>query len=314
VKPRRGKGSLPIAIAKPAQICRFHSDPVTSGVLTDRGIPMLRAVLAGLALLFTLSLAGAQVPSDSRMKRIADTKTIKIGYRAAATPFSFYNAQTKEPAGYTIDLCRLVADSIGKSLNTPLKIEWVEVTTQNRFDLVAQGKADMECGSSTITLSRLKQVDFSSVTFVESTGVVVRANAGIAKASDFNGQKIAVVGNTSNESALADLVKQGKLTATLLPVKDRDAGIAALDKLLLVGARFQDAKALMMLPDDLSFEPYAIALPRGDWAFRLAVNTALAEVFRSGLIFSVFAKWFDQIKLKPGPVLLSAFSLGALPQ
>ena len=145
---------------------------------------------------------------------------------------------------------------------------------------------------------------------------MVKANAGIAKAADLNGQKIAVAANTSNESALADLVKQGKLKATLLPVPDRNAGIAALekgeadayasDKLLLVGARFQDAKALMMLPDDLSFEPYAIALPRGDWAFRLAVNTALAEVFRSGLIFTVFGKWFDQIKLKPGPVLLSA--------
>lgn len=285
---------------------------------------MLRAAIVCLALLFTASLASAQVPADSRLKRIADTKTIKIGYRAGATPFSFYNTQTKEPAGYTIDLCKLVADAIGKSLNAPLKIEWVEVTTQNRFDMVAQGKADMECGSSTITLSRMKQVDFSSVTFVESTGVVVRANAGIAKAADFNGQKIAVAGNTSNESALADLIKQGKLKATLLPVSDRNAGIAALekgevdayasDKLLLVGARFQDAKALMMLPDDLSFEPYAIALPRGDWAFRLAVNTALADVFRSGLIFTVFGKWFDQIKLKPGPMLLNAFALGALPQ
>jgi glutamate/aspartate transport system substrate-binding protein len=69
-----------------------------------------------------------------------------------------------------------------------------------------------------------------------------------------------------------------------------------------------------MLPDELSFEPYAIVLPRGDWALRLAVNSALAEVYRSGLIFKVFEKWFDQIKLKPGPVLLSAFSLGALPQ
>lgn len=289
---------------------------------------MLRTATACLALVLavicTASLASAQVPADSRLKRIADTKSIKIGYRAAATPFSFFSAQTKEPVGYTIDLCKLTAESIGKSLNTPLKIEWVEVTTQNRFDMVAQGNADMECGSSTMTLSRMRQVDFSSVTFVESTGLVVRANASIAKAGDLSGQKIAVAANTSNESALAELIKQGRLKATLVPVQDRDAGIAALekgevdgyasDKLLLVGARFQDAKALMMLPDDLSFEPYAIVLPRGDWAFRLAVNTALAEVFRSGLIFSVFGKWFDQIKLKPGPVLLSAFSLGALPQ
>ena len=285
---------------------------------------MLRAAIACIAVVVSASVASAQTPADSRLKRISDTKTIKIGYRAAATPFSFVNPQTKEPAGYTIDLCRLAAERIGKSLNAPLKIEWVEVTTQNRFDLVAQGKADMECGSSTMTLSRMRQVDFSFVTFVESTGLVVRAGSGIAKAGDLNGQKIAVAANTTNEAALAELIKLGKLKATIVPVKDRDAGIAALekgevdgyasDKLLLVGARFQDAKALTMLPDDLSFEPYAIALPRGDWAFRLAVNSALADVYRTGLIFNVFSKWFDQVKLKPGPVLLSAFSLGALPQ
>jgi glutamate/aspartate transport system substrate-binding protein len=283
---------------------------------------MLRAAIACVAVIVTASLASAQTPAESRLKRISDTKSVKIGYRAAATPFSFVNPQTKEPAGYTIDLCRLAVEWIGKSLNAPLKIEWVEVTTQNRFDMVAQGKADMECGSSTMTLSRMKQVDFSSVTFVESTGIIVRANAGIAKAGDLNGQRIAVAANTTNEAALAELIKQGKLKATLVPVKDREAGISALekgevdgyasDKLLLVGARFQDAKALTMLPDDLSFEPYGIVLPRGDWAFRLAVNSALAEVYRSPLIVTVFGKWFDQIKLKPGPVLLSAFSLGAL--
>jgi len=285
---------------------------------------MLRIAIACAALIVSASLASAQTPADSRLKRISDTKTIKLGYRAAAAPFSFVHPQTKEPVGYTVDLCRLAVDAIGKSLNTQLKIEWVEVTTQNRFDMVAQGKADMECGSSTITLTRMKQVDFSLITFVESTGLVVRANTGLTKAGDLNGQKIAVAANTTNEAALSGLLKQGKLRFTLVPVKDRDAGIAALekgevdgyasDKLLLVGARFQDAKALTMLPDDLSLEPYAIVLPRGDWALRLAVNSALAEVFRSGAIFSVFGKWFDQIKLKPGPVLLAVFSLGALPQ
>ncbi len=285
---------------------------------------MLRAAITCVALILTASLASAQTPADSRLTRIADSKTIKIGYRAAATPFSFFNPQANEPAGYTIDLCKLAADSIGKSLNAQLKIEWIEVTTQNRFDMVSQGKVDMECGSSTMSLSRMKQVDFSSVTFVESTGLVVRSSAGVAKVGDLNGQKIAVAANTTNETALAELIKQGKLKATLVPVTDRGAGIAALekgevdgyasDKLLLVGARFQDAGALTMLPDELSLEPYAIVLPRGDWALRLAVNSALAETFRSGVIFSVFGKWFDQVKLKPGPILLSAFALGAVPQ
>lgn len=284
---------------------------------------MLRAAIATLALLLSASFASAQIPADSRMKRISDTKTIKLGYRAAATPFSFLDDK-KQPVGYTVDLCTLAAEAIGKSLGSQLKIEWVEVTTQNRFDMVAQGKADMECGSSTITLSRMKEVDFSSITFTESTGIVVSKASGIQKAVDFDGKKLAVVANTSNELAVNALVKQGTLKAVLVPVKDREAGIALLekgevqgyasDKLLLVGARFKDPNAIMMLPDDLSLEPYGIVLPRGDWALRLAVNSALAEIFRSGQIVNVFGRWFNQIGLKPGPLLLSAFSLGALPQ
>ena len=285
---------------------------------------MLRAAIATLALLLSATFASAQIPADSRMKRISDTKTIKLGYRAGATPFSFKPADAKEPVGYTIDLCKLAAESIGKTIGSPVKIEWVEVTTQNRFEMVAQGKADMECGSSTITLSRMKEVDFSSIIFTESTGIVVKKEAGIQKATDLDGKKLAVVSNTSNERAVAELIKQGTMKAVLVPVKDRDIGIAMLekgevqgyasDKLLLVGAHFKDANAMIMLPDDLSLEPYGIVLPRGDWALRLAVNTALADVFRSGQIVNVFGSWFNQIGLKPGPLLLSAFSLGALPQ
>jgi glutamate/aspartate transport system substrate-binding protein len=284
---------------------------------------MLRAAIATIALILSTCFASAQIPADSRMKRIADTKTIKLGFRAAATPFSFLGDK-KEPVGYTIDLCTIVVDAIGKSLGSPLKIEWVEVTTQNRFDMVAQGKADMECGSSTITLSRMKDVDFSSIIFTESTGIVVKAASGIQKATDLNGKKIAVATNTTNERAIANLIKQGTIKAVLVPVKDREAGIAALekgevdayasDKLLLVGARFADANAMSMLPDDLSLEPYGIVLPRGDWALRLAVNSGLADIFRSNQIANVFGKWFNQIGLKPGPLLLSAFTLGALPQ
>ena len=284
---------------------------------------MLRAAITTLALILSASFASAQIPADSRMKRIADSKTVKLGYRAGATPFSFLGDK-KEPVGYTIDLCTLVVDSIGKSLGGALKIEWVEVTTQNRFSMVAQGKADMECGSSTITLSRMKEVDFSSITFTESTGIIVKAASGAQKATDLDGKKIAVAMNTTNERALSNLIKQGTMKAILVPVKDRDAGVAALekgevdayasDKLLLVGARFSDPNSMRMLPDDLSLEPYGIVLPRGDWALRLAVNTGLAEIYRSGQIASVFGKWFNQIGLKPGPLLLSAFTLGALPE
>jgi glutamate/aspartate transport system substrate-binding protein len=284
---------------------------------------MFRVAAFIVAFGLSLNLASAQTPADSRMKRIADSKSIKIAYRATAAPFSFLNPN-QEPSGYTVDLCRNIVESMGKQLGGELKIEWVQVTTQNRFETVASGKADMECGSSTITLGRMKDVDFSNVVFVESTGVVVKTESGITSASGLGGKKIAVASNTSNERALADLLKQGKLAATLVPVKDREEGFAALekgtadayasDKLLLVGAKFSDPKAMSMLPDELSVEPYGIVLPRGDWALRLAVNSGLAQIYRSGQIVGIFGKWFNQIGLRPGPLLLGAFTLGALPE
>ena len=282
---------------------------------------MFRLAIALLVGVASISFAHAQ--SDSRMKRIADSKTVKIAYRADATPYSFTDDK-KEAAGYSIDLCKAIVDSIGRQLGATLKIEWVQVTTQTRFKTVASGQADMECGASTVTLGRMKEVDFSSIIFVETTGVLVKSAAGISNATDLAGKKIAVIGGTTNEIALANLVKSGKFNAVLVPVKSREEGISALeagtadayasDKLLLIGAKVADAKAVTILPDDLSFEPYGIVLPRGDANLRLAVNTGLARIFGSGQIVEIFKKWFTQVGLRPGPLMLSVFTLGALPE
>lgn len=282
---------------------------------------MLRVILA--LLISTVGLSCAFAQTDNRMKRIGDTKVVKIAYRADATPYSFADDK-KQPAGYSVDLCKAVADSMGRQLGAELKIEWVPVTTQTRFQTVASGQADMECGASTVTLGRMKDVDFSSVIFVETTGVMVKSSAGIKSAVDLAGKKIAVIGGTTNERALGNLVKSGKFTATLVPVKSREEGVSALesgsvdayasDKLLLMGAKVADAKAVTILPDDLSFEPYAIVLPRGDANLRLAVNTGLAGVYGSGQIVQIFQKWFSQIGLRPGPLMMSVFTLGALPE
>src|SRR5262245_2497431 len=155
---------------------------------------MLRIVTLFIAVSFAASAAHAQ-PLEGRLKRIAETKTINIAYRADATPFSFTTADRKEPEGYSIDLCKRLVSSIEGQIKVQgLKINWVPVTVQSRFDAVMKGRADLECGSSTITLARLKQVDFSSIIFVETTGLLVTAASGARSFSDLAGKTIAVVG------------------------------------------------------------------------------------------------------------------------
>jgi len=281
-------------------------------------------VALGLAAWIGADSAWAQAPSG-RLKSIAESKTVKIAHRTDATPFSFTTEDRKEPRGYTIDICKQVVASLGRQLGTQeLKVEWIPVTTQTRFEVVASGGADLECGSSTVTLGRMKLVDFSNYVFVESTGLVVRNAAGISNLKDVAGRKIAVIAGSSNENAVVLQNRQLQLNAVVVPVKDRDEAIAALDsgqvdafasdKLLLVGTRFKDDQAQRLLPDDLSVEPYAIALPRGDWELRLAVNTALAEMYRGGEARKIFDRWFGQFGFQPGILLGAAYLLGALPE
>ena len=282
-----------------------------------------RMVVALAALAVAVGVASAQT-TPSRLIRISDTSVVKIAYRFDSNPFSFVNEQG-EPAGYTIDLCRLAVRSLGRQLGLDkLEIEWVRVDVGNRLEAVANGSADMECGSTTVTLRRMMEVDFSSIVFVESTGLVVKTASGISRLSDLAGRKIAAIAGTTNERAVADQLQRRQISATVVPVRDREEGIAALeegrvdafasDKLLLTGAKVKDPRALSMLPDDLSFEPYAITLPRGDWALRLAVNTALAEIYRRGDNLKIFDKWFSASGLRPSLLLGAAYALGALPE
>ena len=285
---------------------------------------MLRFVM--LLIAATLAAASAQAqPLEGRLKRIAESKAINIAYRPDAMPFSF-TGERKEPAGYTIDLCRRVVSSIERQLNVQgLKINWVPVTLQSRFEEVAKGRADMECGASTITLARMKQVDFSSIIFVETTGLLVTNVAPVRSFADLSGKRIAVIGGTTNERAIQAQLKRRLLSATVVPFSAREQAIAALeegkvdafasDKLLLIGAvgGAKDPRSLLMLPDQLSFEPYGIALPRGDAALRLAVNTGLAQLFSGQEIVEIFRRWFGQLGA-PSNVLEAAYILGAIPE
>jgi len=284
---------------------------------------MIRSATLLLSLLFAATTVHAQ-GADGRLKKIASTKSITIAYRADATPFSFVEAD-KQVIGFSIDLCRRIVNAIERQLNVPsLEVKWLPVTTATRFDVIAKGQADMECGSSTVTLSRLKQVDFSNYIFIESTGLLTKTAAGLRSLSDMSGKRIAVISGTTNERAVATQLKTRQLTATVVPFKTRDEALAALDggkvdafasdKLLLVGAslRSKDPKSLSILPEELSFEPYAIALPRNDSDFRLAVNAGLAQLYSSGEIVSIFGRWFSQFG-EPGVITKAMYILGAIP-
>jgi glutamate/aspartate transport system substrate-binding protein len=286
----------------------------------------LNALFAALCLAPTLALAQmASAPFEGRLKKIHETKTISVAYRTDALPFSFEDNE-KKPTGYMVELCRSVIGVIERQIGVaPLQVKWVPVTVQNRFSSIASGQADMECGATTVTLGRMKEVAFSSLTFVDGTGLLLRASTAGTSLMDLANKKIGVIAGTSNERALAEALKSKVVTATVVLVKTREEGLAQLeagsidafasDRVLLVGlaGKSKDPKALALLGDALSYEPYAIVLPRGDWAMRQAVDAALAQIYKSSALPDLYNRWFGALG-RPNAVLEVMFALGRLPE
>ena len=259
------------------------------------------------------------------LAKLKAAKQITVAFSGDSLPFSFVN-EKREPAGYSIDLCKRVIAQLGTAAGVPdLKVNWVVGTVAERVAMVASGKADLDCANTTATMTRMQDVDFSSLIFLESGGLLVKEGARLQKFADLAGKNIGVIAGTTTETRLAALLTERLVNAKVTKLKDGNEGIAMLesgsldafasDKIKLVGLAMQakDPGALSMLPEDISIEPLAFALPRGDSTLRLEVNRALTQVYASGEIEAIFKQWLGPVG-RPTALLAAMFLLNAIPQ
>ncbi|EXI72645.1 MAG TPA: amino acid ABC transporter substrate-binding protein [Candidatus Accumulibacter phosphatis] len=279
-------------------------------------------LLAGVAA--SLALAVPVSASESVLAKIKQSGTLKLGYRENSIPFSFIG-DDKQPRGYSVDLCRIVADDIGKQLNVPkLDVRWVPVTAQTRFTALKSGEIDLECGNTTQTLSRRADFDFSLMTFVDGAGLLFREGETPTSVEALKGQRVAVVSGTTTEKTLNELIRAGKLDILLIKVADHDAAINALtnktatayaaDRTVLITTALIRGKGqpFALAEMQFSYEPYALMMRRDD-DFRLAVDRTLARLYRSGEIGPIVKRWFEPFG-KPGDALQAMFLLNGLPE
>jgi ABC-type amino acid transport substrate-binding protein len=280
-----------------------------------------------LVLLMVLLLLAGDAPGqqlDGTLKKIKDSGTFTLGYLTTAPPFSFPGPD-KRPVGYSIDLCTHIASRIQNQLGTNLKLNWVPVTTENRLDMVASGKVDIECGTSTASLSRQERVDFSLMTFVDGGGLLTKKDFNLRSVADLTDKKIAVIPGTTTETALAKALKEEFTSVQTVQVKNHIEGLAALekgtadafasDRGILIGlvVTSKDPSLFALPPVLFSYEPYGFMVRRNDAAFRLAVNRALAELYRSGDVAAVYDRWFGAFG-KPSQAIQAMYLLNGLPE
>lgn len=279
----------------------------------------LLCALVGLLLAF-----GVQAQGTDTLKKIRDSKTISLGFRTDSPPFSFAGSDG-QAAGYSVDLCKRVVAGVERQLNVgSLAVKWVPVTSANRFDQVTSGAIDLECGNTTVTLNRQERVDFSNLTFVDGGAVLVLAESKLTRLADLAGKTVAVKPGTTTEKSLKETLKDKLIDAKVVLVKDEAEAFAALnekridgyaaDRVALVGnvVKAHGETKYGIIQDNFSFEPYALMMRR-DPSFRLAVNRALVQTYRSGAIVDIVNRWLTPLG-KPGPLLEMMFILNTTPE
>jgi glutamate/aspartate transport system substrate-binding protein len=266
-----------------------------------------------------------QAKAADTLARIKAARQINVAFSGDSPPFSFV-AEGNQPAGYSIDICRKVIAQIGRDVGIPdLPVRWLVGTVSERIAMIVAGRADLDCANTSETQARLRSVDFSNRIFIDVGGLLVKSSSRIDRLADLANRRIGVISGTTTEVRLRDTLKNRLVNATVVPVREGPEGAAMLeagsldafagDKIKLVGlaAASNNPDALHVLPDDISFEPYAFALARGDSAMRLEVNKALSQVSVSGDIEGIFKQWLGKFG-RPTGLLSALFLLNAIPE
>ena len=287
----------------------------------------LATALLSLAVLLTLpgfSLLAEE--SEGTLEKIARTGEFLIGYRTDSSPLSYENADG-QPSGYSVDLCRRIAASVNAHFgDKDIKTKFVRVTADERISAVVNGKIDIECGATTITLSRQERVDFSLQTFVTGGSVLSLAASGIQTMSDLSGKKVGVAKDTTTLEQLRNHLKDSLIDAEIVLVADRSEGMKRLngggidalasDQIVLIGQVIEavNPRRYSLVSEIFSYEPYGFVVRRNDADFRLLVNRAISQLYRSGEEADIFYRWIGRIGISVPPILATMYQLNTLPE
>jgi glutamate/aspartate transport system substrate-binding protein len=260
------------------------------------------------------------------LKKIKESGTIIIGHNADSPPFSFIGADGT-PQGYSIDLCMKIVEAVKAELKMDkLEVKFVPVIGTTRIPLLLNGTTDINCATTTNTLTRQRQVDFLETMFITGNRILTKKGSGIRDLEDLKGKRVTVNQGTTNEQIIKALDGKLNLGIRFLDTKDQPQGWLALetgrsdahvtDEVVEYGliAKAKNPERYEVVGRLLSYDPYAILIRRDDSGFRLVGNRALIALFRSGEIRTIYDKWMLPINMPMSDMLKTVFEAQTIPE
>jgi glutamate/aspartate transport system substrate-binding protein len=283
---------------------------------------------AALAAVVLLVNGAAAQDLTGTLKKIKETGGITIGHRDVSVPFSYYDDKQR-PVGFALDICSRIVDAIKVELKlAKIDVQYALVTSSNRIPLMANGTIDLECGSTTNNVERQRQVSFTNSHFVTASRYVAKKASHITKIDDLKGKTVVSTSGSTNIKQLNEVNVQRNLGINVLSANghaeaflmvETDRAVAfVMDDIIIAGlvANSKTPDAYELPPGAFSLpEPYGIMLRREDPAFKRVVDAATAQLYTSGEINKIYARWFQSpipprglnLNLPMSPLLKKAF-------
>ncbi|MBD8604556.1 transporter substrate-binding domain-containing protein [Pseudomonas sp. CFBP 8771] len=262
-----------------------------------------------LALVVAVCLGASAAQAEEltgTLKKIKEVGTVTLGYRDASLPFSYLN-DAQQPIGYSIELCKKIVDQIKVKVGEPnLKTEYVSVVAATRTPLLINGTIDMECGVTTNTVERQKQIGFLLTSYIASAKYAVKKTAGIDSVADLKGKSVVVITGGSGEWITKNLDREKQLGLKILNAKDGGEAFLMLEtgravayinddvQLMATIAQSRSPDAYALLPEPMSAEPYAIGVRKNDSQFKTFADDVLRNLYSTGVIDTLYPTWFQQ--------------------
>lgn len=246
------------------------------------------------------------VAQGGELEKIRASGEIVLAHRDASIPFSYLDAD-KQPVGYSMDLCLKIVEAVRRELKLPqLAVRYLPVTSASRIAAIAEGKASLECGSTTNNAERRKRVDYTIAHFISAARLLVRTGSGVERLEDLAGKTAVSTRGTTNIKLLQGANDERLLKMKILEAADHAEAFAmvgagkadafAMDDVLLFGLRANAPKPqdFQVVGKPMSIEPYAIMLPKGDAAFKKVVDAEMRRIIFSGELHPIYQRWFTQ--------------------
>lgn len=266
-------------------------------------IHMTRSGVAA-AWLAVLGLASTAAQAGGVLDRIKSGGHLVLAHRDASIPFSYLDAEGK-PVGYALDLCLRLAEVIRKKAGVrDMPIDFVKVTAADRIDTIVQGKADMECGSTTNNAERRDKVAFTVPHFIVGARILVRAGSAVTRLEDLAGKNVVSTKGTTPLKVMDQLNRQHLLNLKIVEAADHQQALQmvaqgkadafVMDDVLLFGliASSPTPADYKVVGRYMTTEPLAIMLPKGDVALKQLVDEEMKRLITSRDIYPIYERWF----------------------